>query len=260
MSDFARRGWRCFGADAALGDWLSHAIPAAKAAVSDPANAHWLRCEGTWFAGVNILPNDAQGRVGQSGPLAGQAIDFIHTNLGLAPEWDRAQVSVTYPGYPRPRAGESEAAFRYRRGRDAAHLDGLVPHGPEKRRHLAEPHGFILGLPLTETDPGASPMVVWEGSHEIMRAAFTDRLAHIPPERWPDEDLTEAYHAARRRAFETCQRVPLHARPGEAYLVHRLALHGVSPWEKGASAPPEGRMIAYFRPHLAQTADWLTAP
>ena len=34
--------------------------PAARAAVSDPANAGWLRCGGTWFAGVDVLANDAR--------------------------------------------------------------------------------------------------------------------------------------------------------------------------------------------------------
>jgi hypothetical protein len=51
------------------------------------------------------------------------------------------------------------------------------------------------------------------------------------------------------------------AQPGEAVLVHRLALHGVAPWQKGATAPPEGRMIAYFRPEFQGLGDdWLSAP
>ncbi len=73
-------------------------------------------------------------------------------------------------------------------------------------------------------------------------------------------DVTEAYHAARREVFETCARVVVHARPGEAYLIHRLALHGVAPWRAGAKAPPEGRMIAYFRPEIGSPADWIEAP
>ena len=58
--------------------------------------------------------------------------------------------------------------------------------------------------------------------------------------------------------FETCRRVTVPAQPGEAYLVHRLALHGVAPWEDGAEAPEEGRMIVYFRPEFpAGGRDWL---
>lgn len=81
-----------------------------------------------------------------------------------------------------------------------------------------------------------------------------------PAKYWPDIDLTDAYHAARREIFDTCPRVAVHARPGEAYLVHRLALHGVAPWAKDAKAPSEGRMIVYFRPELpGPPGSWLTA-
>ena len=126
---------------------------------------------------------------------------------------------------------------------------------------LRERHGFILGIPLTATDPGAAPLVVWEGSHEVLRAALVEAFEGRPPADWPDLDVTEIYQATRRRIFETCPRVAIHARPGEAYLVHRLALHGVAPWAEGANGPPEGRMIAYFRPDAGMDAEaWLTAP
>ena len=117
-------------------------------------------------------------------------------------------------------------------------------------------HGFILGVPLTEADPGAAPLVVWEGSHRVIARAFRAVLDPVAPEHWPETDLTEAYHAARREVFETCPRVAVHAAPGEAYLVHRLALHGVAPWEEGAEAAPEGRMIAYLRPEVPRQT-WL---
>ena len=170
-------------------------------------------------------------------------------------------MSVIYPGYPRPREGESDAAFRYRRERDAAHVDGLLPVGPERRRMLHEPHGFVLGLPLTEASAGASPMVVWEGSPAIVRRALGAALAAHPVNTWGEVDLTEAYHAARREVFESCRRVPVQAVPGEAYLVHRLALHGVAPWGPGAQAPEAGRMIAYFRPQLTGSVrGWIDLP
>ncbi len=257
----ADRGWLCFPADPRIARWVRAIRPHADAAVADPANAHWLRYQGTWFAGVNVLDNDASGQIGTSGPLQGAVIEKIAARGLPTHSWDRAQISVTYPGYPRSQPGESEAARRYRRTRCAAHLDGLLPIGPTRRRMLRERHAFILGLPLTETGPGASPMVVWQGSSQIMRAALAEVLLPYPPETWAEIDLTEAYHAARRRCFETCECVALHANPGQAYLLHRLALHGVAPWQPGAVAPAEGRMIAYFRPDLPGTGpDWLTAP
>jgi len=42
--------------------------------------------------------------------------------------------------------------------------------------------------------------------------------------------------------------------------VHRLALHGIAPWAEGATAGPDGRMIAYFRPEAGGPAGWLGAP
>ncbi|MEL6801491.1 MAG: hypothetical protein AAFO80_16585 [Pseudomonadota bacterium] len=243
-------GWRVFPADAGSLAWAAAACVAAEAAIADPENAHWLRHGGTWFAGVNLLDTAPTGAVGKV-PLAGPAIEALHAGGRMPRAWDRAQVSVIYPGYPRQDPGERDAAARYRRTRDAAHIDGLLPIGPDRRRMLREPHGFVLGLPLTEASEGASPLVVWEGSHRIMHQAFAPLLQPHPPERWPEIDLTAAYHAARRTCFDTCSRRVLTAPPGGAYLIHRLSLHGVAPWQPGAIADPAGRMIAYFRPEIA---------
>ncbi len=259
MAGFLRQGWTRFGPDPALDPWLAAAIPSARAEVADPAHARWLRCEGTWFAGVNILPNDGNGAVAGSGPLRGRAVDAIRKHIGRV-QWDRAQVSVVYPGYPRPKDGERAAAFRFRRDRDAAHVDGLHKLA-DGRRVLAEPHAFVLGLPMTRVGEGGSPMVVWDGSHEVMRAAFREALANTRPENWGSVDLGPAYGAARRQVFQTCRRTELTAQLGESYLVHRLALHGIAPWRDGTDAPPEGRMIAYFRPELpGPVSDWLERP
>lgn len=255
MVGWRARGWAKFGPDAATRAWAEAALPVALAAIGDPANAQWHRAGGTWFVGVNALPNGPDGALPGGPPLAGPAIDMARRLAGGAVAWDRAQVSRVLPGYP-VQDGEPDTAFRFRLKRDAAHVDGLHRVGEGGRRFLREPHAFILGLPLTETGPGASPLVVWEGSHRIMAEALSSPLAGLPPERWPDVDLTEAYHAARRRAFETCRRVEVHAQPGEAYLVHRLTLHGISPWREGAAAPPEGRIIAYFRPPLGGIETW----
>jgi len=258
---FFSKGWCRFGHDPDLADWVRRTLPAARAAVAAPENAAWRRCRGTWFAGVNALPNDADGAVEGGLKIRGQAVDFIGQTLGHeAIAFDRGQVSVCYPGYPRQMAPESEAGFRYRRDRDAAHLDGLLAEGPARRRRLREHHGFLLGVPMVEAAADAAPFVVWQGSHEIMRQTFRACFAGLPPEEWASLDVTETYHAARREIFESCSRVEIAAEPGEAYLVHRLALHGVAPWAKAAEAGPDGRMIVYFRPEIGGAKDWIDAP
>lgn len=205
------------------------------------------RCGGTWLVGVDALPNDP------SGSVPGAA--FPWDALPLAPEpLHPAQLSVIKPGYPQPSPTESEPAFRYRLNRDAAHLDGLIlqPYGA---RLMQEPHHWILGLPLNESN--ASALVVWDGSHEIMRAALTRALANIKPENWGSTDLNPAYQAARRDIFATCIRRRLSVKPGQATLLHRLTLHGVAPWQDKDTAPPEGRIIAYLRPQMASVHAWL---
>jgi hypothetical protein len=246
-----------------VAQWAEAAWKVAAPLVAAPeARARWLRCEGTWFAGVDLLPNDPDGGIGGV-PFPTSLRDAL-AGLGLpargvagAP-WHRAQVSVTYPGYPRPRAGESPGAARYRMTRDAAHLDGLLPVGPGRRRHLREPHAFILGLPLTESAPAAAPLVVWEGSHRLLGEALAEAVAEeraaTGPRALGEIDLTDAYRAARSTAFTRCRRAPLPVRPGEALVLHRHTLHGIAPW----SAPPEaGRAIAYFRPLLVEPDAWL---
>jgi hypothetical protein len=260
ICQFLERGFLTFPVEEALLRWAAAARPAAEAVASDPAQAHWLRCGGTWFVGVDALPNDAEGRVGAGPALAGAAMNFIRDELGLALPLHRAQVSICYPGYPRPSAGESEAAFNFRLRRDAAHVDGLLAEGPEKRRYLREPHAYVLGIALTEQPAGAAPLTVWEGSHRPMGEMFAGVFGDFAPGEWGEADLTAPYTEARRTTFAHCRRIELPAGPGEAVLLHRHLLHGVAPWAEGAAASDAGRMIAYFRPHFSRLADWLSAP
>ncbi|MDV4145505.1 hypothetical protein [Shimia sp. FJ5] len=251
-----QRGWCRFAEDAAVRAWAEAALPAARVAMHDPAQAHWWQCEDTWFVGVDALDNDARGAVAGGPSLCGAPVSVISEMFGSLPALHKAQVSVVREGYPKPRAGESEAAFGYRLRRDAAHVDGIRAEGAARRRRIAEPHMFILGLPLTDAGPEAAPMVLWEGSHEIMRTRLRDALADHKAEDWGQVDITEAYVAARREVFETCERVEVHAVPGESYILHRLTLHGVAPWRAGAG----DRIIAYFRPEVATVAEWIEAP
>lgn len=250
------RGWSRFAADAATLTWARAAHRAGLRVARDPEmRAAHLDCDGTWFVGVDALPTAPDGSI-DGVPLQGPALDTLDPLPPLHP----AQLSITYPGYPRPRREDSAAAFRYRLNRDSAHVDGIIAEGDARRRRILEPHAFILGLPLTHCDAGASPLVVWEGSHEILRAALLRALDPHDPREWHRIDVTEAYQAARRVVFETCPRVPLCAIPGEALLLHRLILHGVGPWEPGAQAPPEGRMMAYFRPLMpGGVTAWLSS-
>jgi hypothetical protein len=252
------RGWCRFGPDVALLDWVRSALPVARQAISDPRNARHLLCDGTWFCGTNLLANDTQGAVIGGPNLAGAAIKFVHGELGFPRNaWDAAQISVCYPGYPQPMDGESEAAYRYRVHRDAAHVDGVLAEGPKRRRHVREHHAFLLGIPLVEVSPNASPIVVWEGSHAIIGETFRQQFDSLPPESWGKIDVTDAYWSARRQVFAACRRVEISARPGEAYVVHRFALHGITPWACDAPASAGGRIVVYFRPAAKDPAAWL---
>jgi hypothetical protein len=242
-------GWQRIGPHPAICAWADAARAAALSTLATTTES-W-RCGGTWFVGVDALPNDAVGQI--------NGTPFPWGVLPLRPEpLHPVQLSVIRPGYPQPSPDESPAAFAYRRDKDAAHLDGLLSIGPDKRRMVKEPHRWILGLPLNDTT--AAPLTVWEGSHDILRAALLNALLPHSPETWGDIDITDAYQAARKQVFATCRRIELPARPGEATLLHRLILHGVAAWKPTDTAPAEGRMIAYLRPHLASVKDWLTLP
>ena len=240
-------GWLRIGPDARIAAWAKAALPIGIAGIA--AQADGWRCGGTWHVGLNALPN------GPEGALAGVA--FPWDALPLAPmSLEQGQVSTIRPGYPQAWEGEGEAAFAYRQTRDAAHLDGLLPVGPDKRRYVKEPHGWVLGIALNTHGAGSSPLTVWEGSHLILQAAMAQALQGHLPHQWADVDVTDAYIAARRTVFATCRRVALPIAVGEATLIHRHLLHGMAPWAGGAGAP-EGRMIAYFRPMLPSVAAWL---
>jgi hypothetical protein len=242
-------GWQKLGPHPAITAWAAAARQAALATLSTTTEP-W-RCGGTWFVGVDALPNSPDGAINGT-PFPWDALPLLPQAL------HPAQLSVIRPGYPQPSPDETAAAFAYRQTRDAAHLDGLLPIGPTRARMVKEPHAWILGLPLNESL--ASPLTVWEGSHLLLRAALLKALKPHPPETWGDIDITEPYQQARREAFATCRRIELPARPGEATLLHRLTLHGVAPWKPADTAPQEGRMIAYLRPQVAKVHDWLTAP
>ncbi|MFN3647320.1 MAG: hypothetical protein ACK4S2_12495 [Gemmobacter sp.] len=231
-----------------LAAWAAAAAPVAQAVLAAAGPEGW-RHGGTWFAGVDALPTDAAGAM-PGGP------GLPWAELGLAPvPLHPAQLSAVRAGYPQPDPAETEAAARFRRRRDAAHLDGLLPVGPERARMIREPHAWVLGIGLAGGGAGAAPTVVWSGSHVLLRAALAEALAGHPPARWHEVDVTAAYTAARARVFAECPRVTVPLAPGQAVLLHRHLLHGMAPWSGGAGV----RSVAWFRPLLPDVATWIAA-
>lgn len=257
--DFLDKCWTRFPASKAMRNWIETAKPYVAAALADPRNDGSFLCGRTWFVGTNALPNDARGAIGGGPKIPAGILEALQScTPAPAPDLDRGQISICFPGYPKPNSGETDASYRFRRKRDGGHLDGLMAEGKNRRRYLREHHAFVLGVPLADIEPGLSPLVVWEGSHRIIRNALQTALAGTAPQDWHTVDVTEAYHAARREVFETCARVEITSAFGEAYLVHRLAVHGIAPWGNGTDAAK--RAVIYFRPACLSPEDWLRQP
>jgi len=243
---FKADGFVVFEHSDVVARWAAAAKVTADQIKDDPEmQRQWLRHDQTWFVGVDALPNLADGSI-KGAPLSGPWDELVEPPK----TWHPAQLSIVYPGYPGRDPDESEAAHRFRIKRCAAHVDGLLPEGPNRRRFLREPHAFIMGLPLDHAQ--ASPLVVWPGSHHVMGAAFREAVG---VQDIGDVDLTDIYQAARRSVFETIDPVDVLAAPGQAILLHRHMVHGVRPWDPHSSESE--RKVAYFRPRFDDLADWL---
>ncbi len=237
-------GYVIFDYDARLAHWADVARRRAlELSANTQVRARNLRHGETWFVGVDLLDNDETGAV-QGVALRGAWQDHLPA-LPL----HRAQVSIVYPGYPKRDAGESAANHRFRRNRFAAHVDGLLPVGETRRRFAHEHHAYILGIPLDDCTHART--VMWEGSHRIMQRALQDAIGTGDI---VNTDVTEAYSAARKEVFERCEPVEMGARVGQAFWLHRFALHGTLPWQSDESG---ARMVAFFRPEFDDPAQWL---
>ena len=105
--------------------------------LADPAHLQkWLQCEGTWFVGVDVLPNNSSGDF-TNAKLPNVFKSFMD-KINLKP-YHKAQLSVIFPGYPKPRIGDSEAAFEYRRKEMRLTLMGFYQLVKKKDDILSSP-------------------------------------------------------------------------------------------------------------------------
>lgn len=244
----AETGFEVFDHDADTARWARKAAKIGAKLIADPAlRKANLRHQDTWFVGVDALPNAPDGSLDDV-PLKGPWQPHVPV-LPL----HQAQLSVVFPGYPKQDQSESDANHKYRKTRHAAHVDGLLPIGPNRRRHALEHHAYILGLPLNPCE--AAPTMVWPGSHTIMQDAIRAEIGANDPTK---VDVTDAYQAARREVFAKIDPIPMHLDVGQAMLFHRFLLHGTAPWDTADAIAPH-RMIAFFRPKFS-AAEWLNAP
>ena len=254
---FDTHGWAAVSCDAQMLNWtrLAKEITMQKLD-SISSKKGQLRCGGTWFVGVNFLNNDPSGRLNNIS-FKGDAVKAITTRYGeLFFGWDEAQISICYEGYPRQDENEPPGAFEYRKNRFGAHIDGILPVGEAKRRFAREFHAFIFGVPLVDCNEHTSPVVVWEGSHHIIREYISKALSNIPVNRWKNEDITEIYNSARREVFFKCKQKTILVPLGGSYIMHRFTLHGIMPWREKEKLKECGRMIAYFRPTFKEPKLW----
>lgn len=247
--DLKTDGAVAFAATSESRAWAQAAYKKAAALANDEAEqARHLRHGGTWFVGVDALPNATDGAIAGT-PFTGPWAPDLPVALPLHP----AQLSIIYPGYPVQDADQSIANHRYRLNRSAAHVDGLLPEGQPPRRFAREFHAYILGIHLNAVQQ--APTVYWRGSHKIMHRALSKALAGG---RTPEKDVTDAYQSARKEVFERCEKVPLLCRQaGDAFLLDPFTLHGTDPWD--GPEVEEGRMIAFFRPAWPDAKRWLSA-
>jgi len=106
----------------------------------------------------------------------------------------------------------------------------------------------------------ASPFVIWDRSHQLAKQVFGEFYGDKKAAAWQALDVTSVYQDLRKSIFDQCERIEIHADPGQCFIAHRHSLHGMAPWKPSASAGADGRMICYFRPPLSNPGDWLSLP
>lgn len=134
-----RDGYAVFPHDPRVADWARAACEVGY----DVLRGDGERRHGnTWFVGVDALPNAPDGSVAGV-PLAGE---WLH-HVKAPATWHAAQLSVVFRGYPWQDPTESDAAHRFRRNRDEAYVDGLLPEGAQSGVICANRMGFLWACP-----------------------------------------------------------------------------------------------------------------
>ncbi len=82
-------------------DWVNEVQKPALATAEDPKFSQWHRCQGTWFVGVNVLGNDAAGRVQGGAAFRGAVKYFLDRHLAFGTNgFDAGQVSIIIRATP----------------------------------------------------------------------------------------------------------------------------------------------------------------
>ena len=161
--NLCENGWCFLNTDNDHYDWINEAKKQIKFKFSQNViKDQDFRSGSTWFVGTNFLDNNSQGKIG-SRQLSKKIINNISSYFGTKIQyWDKGQVSICWPGYPKKDTLESEKSFNFRIKRFASHIDGIIPLGSKKRRFAKEYHAFILGLPIMNNFKNNASLVVWE--------------------------------------------------------------------------------------------------
>ncbi len=81
--DYKEKSFCHFPYDEALVAWIDSILAEADKTMTEPKNAEWWRWGNTWFAGVNVRPNDQLGRCEGGQPLKGEAYVFAKDYIPL---------------------------------------------------------------------------------------------------------------------------------------------------------------------------------
>ena len=269
-SNLNKNGWSFLNTDHIHYEWIAEAKEQLETKFHQKLyDYNDLRYGSTWFVGANFLDNSSNGNIGTK-----SMSKFFFSNISkkFGPNikyWDKAQVSICWPGYPKKDAKETKKSYDFRIKRFASHIDGIIPFGSKKRRFAKEFHAFILGFPLHNNCLDCAPLVLWEGSHKIFRNFFKEIYEGISFNKISNIDITELYNECRKKVFKNCEVKKITPQFKQPYLLDRHVLHGIDEWreKKNVKCSPknhrllnslsDGRIIVYFRPVFFNPHDWI---
>ncbi len=269
-SNLKKNGWIFLNTDHTHYEWIVEAKKQLETKFHQKLfDCKDLRCGSTWFVGTNFLDNSSNGNIGTK-LLSRKIFNNISKKFGNNIKyWDKGQVSICWPGYPRKDDKETIKSFNFRIKRFASHIDGIIPFGKKKRRFAKEFHAFILGFPLQNNCLESAPLVLWEGSHKIFRNFFKEIYEGITSDKISSIDITELYSECRKKVFKNCEVKKITPQFKQPYLLDRHVLHGIDAWPEKKNVKynlknnmlsnnlSDGRIIIYFRPVFFNPYDWI---